>query len=289
MKKLLLAATLVAFTAPLVLALSEVEGAQAPAQPAAPAQPQGGRGIGALGQAVRRPPPPTTPTPRLPDGSVDLSGVWVGGGTDGDLEAGGGLKPGEIPVLPWVKDYMAKLDPTADPSSYCLPMGIPRKAPYPWRFVQDPAPGKAAKRLFVIEEGNIHTYRQIFMDGRKHPEDPVPTWFGHSIGRWEGDTLVIETIGFNGKVWMDRRGFPQTEKAKVTERFTRVNMGTLERVVTIEDPDAYSKPFTLRFTARLSNPEDELIEYICNENNQYGGAGGFQTPREFPIIAPPSR
>ena len=288
MKKLLFAFVLVAFASP--FALSEVEGqAPAPAQPQGGAQ--GGRGLGALGQAVRRPPPPTTPTPRLPDGTVDLSGLWVGGGTDGDLEAGGGLKPGEIPVLPWVKEYMAKLDPTADPSSYCLPMGIPRKAPYPWRFVSDPAPGKGAKRLFVIEEGNVHTYRQIFMDGRKHPDESVlvPSWFGHSIGRWEGDTLVIETIGFNGKVWMDRRGFPQTEGAKVTERFTRVNMGTLERVVTIEDAAAYSKPFTVRFRATLSGPEDELIEYICNENNQYGGAGGFQTPREFPIIAPPSR
>ncbi|MBM3818270.1 MAG: hypothetical protein FJW14_04505 [Acidimicrobiia bacterium] len=271
-------------------ALSAVDGlaAQAPAQQQ-PAQPQGGRGLGALGQAVRRPPPPTTPTPRLPDGTVDLSGLWVGGGTDGDIETGGGLKLGEIPVLPWVKEYMAKVDPTADPSSYCLPMGIPRKAPYPWRFVSDPAPGRAAQRIFVIEEGNIHSYRQIFMNG-KHPDESVlvPTWFGHSVGRWEGDTLVIETIGFNGKVWMDRRGFPQTERASVTERFTRTNMGTLERVVTIDDPGAYSKPWTVRFTARLSNPGDELIEYICNENNQYGGAGGFGAPREFPVIGPPA-
>jgi hypothetical protein len=250
-------------------------------------QPPGAPAVGALGQAVRRPPPPTGPTPRHPDGTVDLTGLWVGGGVDSDLETGGGLKPGDIPVLPWVKEYMAKLDPTADPSSYCLPMGIPRKSPYPWRFVQEPAYGKGAKRLYVIEEGNVHTYRQIFMDGRKHPADPVPTWFGHSIGWWDGDILVIETVGLNGKVWMDRRGFPQTDRARVTERYRRVNLGTLEREVTIDDPGAYSKPFTVRFTARLSNPEDELIEYICNENNQYGGAGGFGSPRDFPVIAPP--
>jgi hypothetical protein len=246
---------------------------------------QGGAPVGALGQAVRRPPPPTGPTPRLPDGSVDLAGLWVGGGTDGDLEAGGGLKPGEIPVLPWVKDFMAKVDPTTDPSSYCLPMGIPRMAPYPWRFVQDPAFGKAV-RLFILVEGNIHTYRQIFMDGRPHPDDPLPTWFGHSVGKWEGDTLVVDTVGFNGRVWMDRRGFPQTEKAHVVERYTRVNLGTLQRVVTIEDPAAYERPFTVRFTATLSNPGDEIIEYICNENNQYGGAGGFAMPPPIPATVP---
>jgi hypothetical protein len=268
MKTLLLWCTAIAVTAPLL------------AQSQAPTPPPG-----ALGQAVRRPPPPTGPTPRNADGTVDLSGLWVGGGTDSDLESGGGLKPGEIPVLPWVKEFMAKVDLTTDPSSYCLPMGIPRMAPYPWRFVQDPANGKAA-RLYILNEGNIHTYRQIFMDGRKHPDDPVPTWFGHSIGRWEGDTLVIETIGFNGRVWMDRRGFPQTEKARVTERYTRINLGTLERVVTIDDPGAYSKPFTVRFRATLSNPGDEIIEYICNENNQYGGAGGFATPPPIPATVP---
>ena len=268
MKHFILVCMLIAFALPLV--------AQTP-----PAQPQ----IGALGQAVRRPPPPTGPTPRLADGTVDLSGLWVGGGTDSDLEAAGGLKPGGIPVLPWVKEYMAKLDPTSDPSSYCLPMGVPRMAPYPWRFAQDPLHGKAV-RLYILNEGNIHTYRQIFMDGRKHPADPVPSWFGHSIGWWERDTLVIDSIGFNGKVWMDRRGFPQTEQMHIVERYDRVNMGTLERAITIDDPGAYSKPFIVRFEARLSNPGDEILEYICNENNQYGGAGGFAMP---PAVTTPAR
>src|SRR5436190_24292594 len=95
------------------------------------AEPQAQVAPGALGQAVRRPPPPTTPTPRLPDGTVDLSGLWLGGGSEQYLEQQGGLKPGEIPVLPWVKEHMAKLDPTDDPSSYCMPMGVPRIAPYP--------------------------------------------------------------------------------------------------------------------------------------------------------------
>ena len=90
-----------------------------------------------------------------------------------------------------------------DPEANCLPTGVPRIAPYPWRIVQTPT---HAKRLFFLFEGNIHSYRQIFMDGRKHPEDLDPTWYGHSIGRWEGDTLVIDTVGFNDKFWFDFRG-----------------------------------------------------------------------------------
>jgi hypothetical protein len=113
------------------------------------------------------------------------------------------------------------------------------------------------------------------MDGRKHTPELEGTWFGHSIGSWDGDTLVIDSVGFNGKVWMDRRGFPQTTQMHIVERFTRINLGNLTRDVLVDDPGAYSKPFTLKFAARLSNPGDELMEYICNENNQYGGAGGF--------------
>jgi hypothetical protein len=176
---------------------------------------------------------------------------------------------------------MAKLVITSDPSSYCLPMGIPRMAPYPWRFVQDPPYGRAA-HLDILNEGNIHTYRQIFMDGRPHPAQPEGTWFGHSIGRWDGDTLVIDSVGFNGKVWMDRRGHPQTPQIHIVERFTRVNLGHLAREVLIDDPGAYARPFTLKFEALLSNPGDEIMEYICNENNQYGGAGGFPQPPALP-------
>ena len=233
---------------------------------------------GALGQAVRRPPPPTGPVQRLPDGTVDMTGLWVGGGSEQDLEQQGGLKPGEIPVLPWVKDHMAKLVITSDPSSYCLPMGIPRMAPYPWRFVQDP-PYKRATHLYILNEGNIHTYRQIFMDGRKHPAELDPTWFGHSIGSYDGkDTLVIDTVGFNDKFWFDRQGTPHTEQLHTVERWTRVNEGTLRNEVTIDDPGAYSKPFVTTWTARLAAPGDEIMENICQENNQFGTAGGHTNP-----------
>jgi hypothetical protein len=202
----------------------------------------------------QRPPQvPAGPAPRLPDGSIDLTGVWQGGGPIGDLAQG--LAPGEtIPLLPEAKTIMDARMSGDDPEANCLPTGVPRVAPYPWRIVQVP-PYKKATHLFFLFEGNIHSYRQIFMDGRKHPEDPDPTWYGHSIGRWEGDTLVIDTVGFNDKFWFDFRGHPHTEKLHTVERWTRKDLGTLVNEVTIEDPGSYSRPFTVRFTARL-RPND---------------------------------
>jgi hypothetical protein len=213
---------------------------------------------------------PHGPTPRLADGHPDLSGVWQGGGPVGDLEQG--LAKGEtIPLLPAAKALMDKRQSKDDPEANCLPTGIPRIAPYPWRIVQDPT------HIYFLFEGNIHSYRQIFMDARKHPVDPDPTWYGHSIGSWDGDTLVVDTIGFNDKFWFDFRGHPHTEQLHTIERYTRTDLGTLENKVTIIDPGAYSKPFTLTFTARY-RPNEELMEYICQENQQdsqhmSGGAG----------------
>ena len=155
----------------------------------------------------RRAAPPTGPVPRLPDGTVDLSGVWVGGGPINDIESEGGLKRGELDalLLPSAKALMATRDVTMEPHNRCLPMGVPRTTPFPFRIVQTPT-HKAATHVFILQEGNIHSYRQVFMDGRKHPPDLDPTWYGHSIGWWEKDTLVIDTIGYNDKFWFDRRG-----------------------------------------------------------------------------------
>jgi hypothetical protein len=203
---------------------------------------------------------PHGPTPRLPDGHPDLSGVWSGGGPVGDLAQG--LAPGEtIPLLPAAKVLMEQRQSKDDPEANCLPTGIPRIAPYPWRIVQDPT------HIYFLFEGNIHSYRQIFMDGRQHPADPDPTWYGHSIGSWDGDTLVVDTVGFNDKFWFDFRGHPHTEQLHTIEHYTRKDLGTLENKVTIIDPGDYSKPFTLTFTARL-RPKEELMEYICQENQQ---------------------
>jgi hypothetical protein len=116
------------------------------------------------------------------------------------------------------------------------------------------------------------------MDGRKHPAELDPTWFGHSIGSFDKDTLVIDSVGFNDKFWFDHNGTPHTEQLHTIERWTRLDLGRLENKVTIDDPGAYSRPWTVTFTARLQAPGDELMEYICQENNQYGIAGGHPNP-----------
>ncbi|HEX6999052.1 MAG TPA: hypothetical protein VF322_12995 [Gammaproteobacteria bacterium] len=222
-------------------------------------------GSGGLANPAILPDVPDGPPPRLPDGTPDLTGVWQGGGPIGDIAEG--LLPGEeIVLLPEAEALMKSRQSRDDPEANCLPTGVPRIAPYPWRIVQHPPHGKAT-HLFFLFEGNIHSYRQIFVDGRGHPEDLDPTWYGHSIGRWEGDTLVVETVGFNDRFWFDFKGHPHTEQLKTIERYTRTSYGTLENVVTIIDPGAYAKPFTVKYTATL-RPGWELMEYICNENNQ---------------------
>jgi hypothetical protein len=227
--------------------------------PAEATAPAGGSANRDTARSRRPDPTPQGPTPRLADGHPDLSGVWQGGGPVGDLAQG--LAKGEtIPMLPAAKAIMDKRQSKDDPEANCLPTGIPRIAPYPWRIVQTPT------HVFFLFEGNIHSFRQIFMDA-KHPADPDPTWYGHSIASWDGDTLVIDTIGFNDKFWFDFRGHPHTEQLHTIERYTRKDLGTLENKVTIIDPGAYSKPFTLTFTARL-RPKEELMEYICQENQQ---------------------
>jgi hypothetical protein len=208
---------------------------------------------------------PDEPAPRLPDGTPDLSGVWSGGGPIGDISAG--LLPGEeIVLLPSAQAIMDSRLSAEDPEANCLPTGVPRIAPYPWRVVQSPPYGKA-EVLYFLFEGNIHSFRQIFMDGREHPEDPDPTWYGHSIGRWDGDTLVVDTVGFNDLFWFDFLGHPHTEQLRTVERYTRTSFGTLENITTVIDPGAYAKPFTIRHEATL-RPGWDLMEYICNENNQ---------------------
>jgi hypothetical protein len=223
---------------------------------------------------------PSKPAPRLPDGRPDFSGLWDGGGFNARA-----LKPGDqISFTPWGAEVFKKRgaaegDPAnEDPNLHCLPSGVPRMSPYPWRIIQTPTHTRET-HIFILFEGNIHSYRQIFMDGRKHPEDPDPTWYGHSVGRWEGDTLVVDTVGFNDKFWFDFTGHPHTEKLHIVERYRRSNMDTLEWEITIDDPGAYTKPFTLLTRARLQ-PNDELMEYICQENNTSPGRmrGPARTP-----------
>ena len=225
----------------------------------APAQPQAPDPVVRAGGNIRATNVPDGPTPRLPDGKPDMSGVWLGGFNYGNIAAG--LKPGEtFEVLPEARKKMAARMAREDPGTNCLPLTPPRGANYPWRMVV------TSTHVFFHYE-YYHT-RQVVL-GRKHPplEELDPTWLGHSIGWWEGDTLVVDTIGFNDKGWLDSRGHPVSEKLHLVERYTRSNLGTMDMEFTIDDPGSYAKPFTVRRTARLM-PGEELREYICAENNQ---------------------
>jgi hypothetical protein len=203
----------------------------------------------------------TAPPPRTGDGKPDLSGIW-GPDVHFMYDISSALKPGEtLPIRPEAlkvtKDRMSKDDPDAN----CLPSGVPRMTPYPWKIVQTPA------LILFLYEGNMHSYRQIFMNGRGHPQDMDPTWFGDSIGKWDGDTLVVDTVGFNDKAWFDDAAHPHTEKLHVTERYRRVDFGHMDFDVTIDDSGAYTRPFTLYGHSHLLE-HTEIMEYVCAENHQ---------------------
>ena len=144
----------------------------------------------------------------------------------------------------------------------CLPSNPPRMftLPHLSRFMQSP------KLLAILNEFNA-SYRQIHMDGRSLPMDPVPSWNGYSVGHWDKDTLVIETTGFRDDLWLDMRGDPLTSSGKMTERYRRPNFGTLEIELTVEDPKAYTKPWTVKLEARAV-VDTELIDEVCLENER---------------------
>ena len=219
------------------------------------------------------------PVPRLRDGTIDLTGPWVGGGSNDDIEKEGGLKPGEMPLLPWARQLRDSRRIQDEPYVACTPMSVPRHTPYPWTFAMSYT-ARGLTHIYVLHEaGDVGAHRVVYMDGRKHPEDPIPTWWGHSIGRFDKDTLVIDTVGYNDKFWFDARGTPHTEQLHTIERWTRINFGTLVHDFTIDDPGAFSRPVKLKFTATHVAPGIELMEYICTEDNQYGQAGGFEQPK----------
>jgi len=214
--------------------------------------------------------------PRMPDGKPDLHGPWVGGGSNSDIEMMGGLKKDELPLLPWAKAFMNSRREEDEPYLYCTPMGVPRVNPYPWNFIQS-VTSKGPGTIYIQHEnGDAGRIRHIFMDGRKHPEDLIPSWWGHSIGRWEKDTLVIDTIGYNDKFWMDSSGTPHTEQMHTIERWTRTSYGTMTNDFTLDDPGAFSRPVQLKFAAKVLPPGEDLMEFICTENNQYGVAAGIE-------------
>lgn len=257
--------------------------------PEVQSQQQGGAAPGPTGQVgyIFLPSPTvpdaeanSQPIPRLPDGKVDLTGPWVGGGSNADIEREGGFKPGELPLLPWARELRDNRKEEQEPYTICLPMGVPRVNPYPWKFAMSYT-SKGLSHIYVLHEtGDAGAHRVIYMDGRPHPPDPIPTWFGHSIGRWDGDTLIVDTVGYNDKFWIDSRGTPHTEQMHTVERYTRENWGTLRNVFTLDDPGAFSRPVEMTFRAKLLRSNlmvggGDLMEFICLEDNQYGRASGI--------------
>jgi hypothetical protein len=222
----------------------------------------------------------TAPTPRTPDGKPDL-----GGNLARDLKAG------ELQMLPWaeaqVKENQTNLHKN-DPMVACLPPGVPRVnlggsrgMPHPFKVVQTPS-----LVVLLYETSTNQTFRQVFLDGRPLPSEPQPSWLGYSVGRWEGDTLVVESNNFHGvdpnnpravglpdtylgAGWLDHGGSPYTEAMKLTERFRRVNYGLLDIELTVDDPKAYTRPFTVRVLQEIVADGSEPIEFICHENQTF--------------------
>jgi hypothetical protein len=219
------------------------------------------------------PPGPHPPTPRLADGTPNLGPVEPNKGFWSLQQhrdyAEVLVEPEEIPYQPWARSVAeirrAELS-KYDPQGYCFPPSGPRlmTTPFPMEIIQLPEQG----RILMIYEGGTHIWRVIYMDGRPHPEGDAlnPTWLGHSVGRWEDDTLVVDSVGYNEKNWIDMVGDPHTDMLHVIERFTRTDLYTLRYEATIEDPGAYTRPWTIAFDI-MWDPEGEIQEYICQENN----------------------
>ena len=210
------------------------------------------------------------PAPRSADGKPDLSGVWEATNEFEVprllLNVAADLKPEEVPLRPWAAELVKqrRANNSADhPGARCLPSGFPEKlsVPAPFKIIQMPD-----LVVFLFESRTI--FRQVFTDGRAlPPPDAQPTWQGYSVGRWEDETFVVETAGFNGETWLDMSGHPATDALRVIERYTRRNIGQMDAAITIDDAKAYTRPWTVTQRFRLL-PEDELIEHICEENNR---------------------
>ena len=225
----------------------------------------------------------SAPAPRTPEGTPDLSGLWetirtgttqpIVGTDSGPLgrtspfwNVGTGLEGG-LPLRPWARELRAQRvadDSKDNPDAHCLPIGITQlhNHPQPRKIVQTPAV------IILLYEANGGV-RQIFLDGRSLPDnDPQPWWYGYSIGKWDGDTLVVTSSGFRDEGWLDVNGAPLTDEATITERFRRVDYGHLEIDVTVDDPKAYTRPWTALTIRQQLMPDDELIEFVCQENER---------------------
>jgi hypothetical protein len=221
------------------------------------------------------------PAPRTPDGKPDFSGIWEPeknrpcppeGCADMQvplefLNIGSSLKDGP-PYQPWaaeIRTARTEQNGKDDPVSRCLPGGIVKlhTTPQLRKIIQIPG-------LLVTLNEMDATYRQIFLDGRPLPQVDIASFKGYSTGKWEGDTLVVESAGFPDGIWLDRNGSPLTDAAKITERFRRVNYGSMEIEITVADPKAYARPWTIKLNHNIVL-NTELIDYICTENEKDAG------------------
>jgi hypothetical protein len=229
----------------------------------------------------------SAPAPRAADGKPNLSGLWqtdsappellerlIPGATNGAGEEPlsqyyinifADFKPNETPLQPAAAARFAQRTPNfskESPLPHCLPIGMPlvETAPAPYKIIQTPG------LTFMLYERDT-TFRQVYTDGRKLPDDPQPSWLGYSVGKWEGDTLVVDTIGFNDRGWLDARGHSHSEALHLTERFRRLDFGHMEVELTFDDPQTYTRPFTIKLKQRLL-PDTDLLESFCAENEK---------------------
>jgi hypothetical protein len=219
----------------------------------------------------------TAKAPKTRDGKTDLSGIWLPDNTPGVKGTNGeplpkyfisvtfDMKNEDVPFTPEARAIFERNlagKGNNDPGAFCHPMGVPSvsMAPVPFKILQ--TPGLTA----VLYEGDT-VYRQIFTDGRAHAETTIPSWMGYSVGRWEGDTLVVDTTGFNDKSWLDRIGHTHSDAMHVIERFHRRDLGHLDVAFAIDDPKTFTKPVTFTQPYTLT-PDADLLEYFCTDNEQ---------------------
>jgi hypothetical protein len=202
---------------------------------------------------AKRHKPPPGPTPRTYDGKPDLSGVWWIPDT---VDPG---KPEFLPAAIAIQKQRLENNSKDSPQARCLPSAPLRYGPL-WEFVQ------SKDVLVYISDDESPGFHQIYLDGRGHPADPNPAWYGHSIGRWDGDTLVVDRVAFDPRVWLDIEAHPHSDKLHIVERYHRPDLGHIEIETTVDDPGVLVKPWTEKSVAELAR--EEIFEFICQENNR---------------------